>query len=180
MQIGDSIALVTGANRGLGLAFTRELVRRGAARVYGAARQQDQVTEPGVTPVGLDITDQDRVAEVARQCADVSLLVNNAGVMKASTFTGAPSLEAARAEMETNYFGTLSMCRAFAPVLAASGPKDSPEDVVRQALDAVEAGQVEVLADERTRTVKASLSRDHDLIYPPIQQFWDAAIMGTG
>src|SRR5215467_943664 len=100
MQISNTIALVTGTNRGLGLTFSRELVRRGAARVYGAARQQAQVTEPGVTPVGLDITDQDRVAEVARQCGDVSLLVNNAGVMKASTFTGAPSLEAARLEME--------------------------------------------------------------------------------
>jgi NAD(P)-dependent dehydrogenase (short-subunit alcohol dehydrogenase family) len=55
------------------------------------------------------------------QCADVSLLVNNAGVMAASTFTSAPSLDAARLEMETNYFGTLSMCRAFAPVLAAYG-----------------------------------------------------------
>ena len=245
MQISNTIALVTGANRGLGLAFSRELVRRGAVRVYGAARHPDQVTESAVTPVGLDITDQDQVAAVAARCSDVSLLVNNAGVMRASTFTGAPNLDAARAEMETNYFGTLAMCRAFAPVLAAngggaivnmlsvtsfynnpfnssygaskaagwsltngirlelhhqgtlvvavhagfidtdmaalaSGPKDSPEDVVRQALDAVESGQVEVLADERTRTVKANLSRDHELIYPPIQEFWDSAITGSG
>lgn len=121
MQINGSVALVTGANRGLGRAFSRELVRRGAARVYGAARRPDQVTEPGVTPVALDITDQARVAEVAGQCPDVSLLINNAGVLKYSTFINAPTLEAARAEMETNYFGTLSMCRAFAPVLAANG-----------------------------------------------------------
>src|SRR5437660_5171394 len=121
MQINGSAALVTGANRGLGRAFSRELVRRGAARVYGAARRPDQVTEPGVIPVALDITDQARVAEVAGQCPDVSLLINNAGVLKYSTFINAPSLEAARAEMETNYFGTLSMCRAFAPVLAANG-----------------------------------------------------------
>lgn len=59
-------------------------------------------------------------------------------------------------------------------------PKDTPESVVRQALDAVEAGQIEVLADERTRTVKAELSRDHELIYPPIQKFWDDAVSGTG
>jgi NAD(P)-dependent dehydrogenase (short-subunit alcohol dehydrogenase family) len=121
MQINKSVALVTGVNRGLGRAFSRELVRRGAAKVYGAARHPDQVTEPGVTPVALDITDQARVAEVAGQCPDVSLLINNAGVLKHSTFINAPSLEAARAEMETNYFGTLSMCRAFAPVLAANG-----------------------------------------------------------
>jgi len=62
MQISNTIALVTGANRGLGLAFSRELVRRGAAKVYGAARHPDQVTGSAVTPVGLDITDQDQVA----------------------------------------------------------------------------------------------------------------------
>jgi NAD(P)-dependent dehydrogenase (short-subunit alcohol dehydrogenase family) len=58
-------------------------------------------------------------------------------------------------------------------------PKISPGSVARQAFDAVEAGQVEVLADERTRTVKASLSRDHELIYPPVQEFWDEAVKGT-
>ena len=121
MKIAGSVALVTGANRGLGQVYARELVSRGAAKVYGAARDPGAVTEPGVTPIALDITDAQRVSEVAAQCADVSLLVNNAGVMKASTFTGAPSLDAARLEMETNYFGTLSMCRAFAPVLAANG-----------------------------------------------------------
>jgi len=77
--------------------------------------------EPGVEPIALDITDPELVAQVAEQCADVSLLVNNAGVMAASTFIYAPSLDAARLEMETNYFGTLSMCRAFAPVLATNG-----------------------------------------------------------
>ena len=60
-----------------------------------------------------------------------------------------------------------------------SEPKDSPASVARQALDAGEAGRVEVLADERTRTVKAQLSRDHELIYPPVQEFWDAAVGGT-
>jgi NAD(P)-dependent dehydrogenase (short-subunit alcohol dehydrogenase family) len=243
MRISGSVALVTGANRGLGQAFARELVSRGA-RVYGAARHPDQVSQPGVTPIALDITDAERVAAVAHECTDVSLLVNNAGVMKASTFTGAPDLDAARAEMETNYFGTLRMCRAFAPVLAANGggavvnmlsvtsfytnpfnasygaskaaawsltngirlelhhqgtlvvavhagfvdtdmaalvdaPKLSPESVARQVFDAVEAEQIEVLADERTRTVKASLSRDQELIYPPIQEFWDEAVKGT-
>jgi len=58
-------------------------------------------------------------------------------------------------------------------------PKVSPESVARMVFDAVEAGQIEVLADERTRTVKASLSRDHELIYPPVQEFWDAAVQGS-
>ena len=121
MKIAGSVALVTGAGRGLGRVFARELVSRGAAKVYGAARDPAAVTEPGVTPVALDITDPGRVAQVAAECGDVSLLVNNAGVMKASPFIGAPSVDAARIEMEVNYFGTLSMCRAFAPVLAAAG-----------------------------------------------------------
>ena len=86
MKIDGSVALVTGANRGLGQVYARELVRRGAAKVYGAARNPAAVTEPGVTPIALDITDAGRVARVAAQCADVSLLVNNAGVMRASTF----------------------------------------------------------------------------------------------
>ena len=121
MKIDGSVALVTGANRGLGRVYARELVSRGAAKVYGAARDPAAVTEPGVIPIALDITDPERVAQVAEQRTDVSLLVNNAGVLKYSTFTGAPNLDAARMEMETNYFGTLSMCRAFAPVLAGNG-----------------------------------------------------------
>ena len=60
-----------------------------------------------------------------------------------------------------------------------NAPKISPESVARQAFDAVEAGQIEVLADERSRDIKAKLSRDHELIYPPIQEFWDAAVSGT-
>ena len=115
------MALVTGANRGLGRSFARELLQRGAAKVYAAARNASAVTERGVTPVQLDITDPNRVVEVAAKCADVTLLVNNAGVMKASSFIGTPSLDPARLEMETNYFGTLNMCRAFAPVLATNG-----------------------------------------------------------
>jgi NAD(P)-dependent dehydrogenase (short-subunit alcohol dehydrogenase family) len=245
MQIDGSVALVTGANRGLGRVYARELVSRGAARVYGAARDPAAVTDPGVTPIALDITDPDRVGQVAQDCRDVSLLINNAGVMQASTFLGAPNLDNARLEMETNYFGALRMCRAFAPVLKANGggaivnmlsitsfytnpfnasygaskaaawsltngirlelhhqgtlvvavhagfidtemaalvnaPKISPESVAQLVFDAVEAGQVEVLADERTRTVKAQLPRDQELIYPPVQEFWDSAIQGSG
>jgi NAD(P)-dependent dehydrogenase (short-subunit alcohol dehydrogenase family) len=121
MKIAGSVALVTGADRGLGQVFAREFVGRGAAKVYGAARNAAAVTEPGVTSVALDITDPERAARVAAESADVSLLVNNAGVMKASSFIGTPNTDPARLEMETNYFGTLSMCRAFAPVLAANG-----------------------------------------------------------
>jgi short-subunit dehydrogenase len=172
------------------------------------------------------------------KCPDVSVLVNNAGVMKPSTFLNAPNLDAARLEMETNDFGTLSMCRALAPALASNGggaivnvlsvtsfhtnpldascgaskaaawsltncipielahqgtlvlavhasfidtemaagidvPKISPESVAQQTFDAVEGGQVDVLADERSRFVKASLGQDHQLVYPDVPAFWD-------
>ncbi len=120
MRIADSVALVTGAGRGLGRAFVQELAERGAATIYAGARDPSQVTGPGV-PVPLDVTDPDQVAAAARRCADVTLLVNNAGLMALSPLIGAPSMAGARHEIETNYFGTLAMCRAFAPVLAAGG-----------------------------------------------------------
>jgi hypothetical protein len=59
-------------------------------------------------------------------------------------------------------------------------PKVSPEEVARQAFDALEAGQVEVLVGERTRSVKASLSRDQELIYPSVQALWDSALSSGG
>jgi NAD(P)-dependent dehydrogenase (short-subunit alcohol dehydrogenase family) len=120
MRIADSVALVTGAGRGLGRAYVQELAERGAATIYAGARDPSQVTGAGI-PVPLDVTDPDQVAAAARRCADVTLLVNNAGVMTLSPLIGAPSMAGARAEIETNYLGTLAMCRAFAPILAANG-----------------------------------------------------------
>ena len=116
-------ALVTGANRGLGKAFTQALLERGAVKVYAGARDPGtvEVTDTRVVPVRLDITNPDDVAAAARDCSDVSLLINNAGAMLQTPFLSAPDTSAARTEMETNYFGTLAMARAFAPVLAAAG-----------------------------------------------------------
>jgi NAD(P)-dependent dehydrogenase (short-subunit alcohol dehydrogenase family) len=122
-----------------------------------------------VTPVALDITDPDRVARVARECADVSLLVNSAGVLKCSTFIGAPSLDAARLEMETSYFGTLSMCRAFAPVIAASGGGAivSMLSVSSFYTDPFDASYGAPKAAEWSLTSGIRLE-------PPVQEFWDA------
>ncbi len=239
MQIEGAVALVTGANRGLGAAFARSLVERGAGTVYAGVRNPDDVTDSDVTPIQLDITNPEQVARAAQRCSDVTLLVNNAAIARVIPLIGAPSLDDARAQMETNYFGTLAMCRAFAPVLGMGGggalvnmlsivsffnqpsmgafcttkaalwsltngvrielrrqgtlvvgahagfidtrlaagldvPKHAPRDIANQILDAVESGREEVLADERTRNMKAALPRDLEVIYPDVERQYQA------
>jgi len=121
MNIAGGIALVTGANRGLGRAYVEALLAAGAAKVYGGARDPAQIATPGVTPVRLDVTDPAQVAAAAARCADATLLINNAGVMLMTPMLAEGSEAAMRREMEVNVFGTLRMIRAFAPVLAGNG-----------------------------------------------------------
>jgi NAD(P)-dependent dehydrogenase (short-subunit alcohol dehydrogenase family) len=121
MKLHGSVALVTGANRGVGRAFARALLERGAGTVYAGARDPATVTDPDVVPIRLDVTDPADVAAAAEYCGDLTLLVNNAGVSRGSSLLGAPTLDDARAEMETNFFGTLAVSRAFAPALGRNG-----------------------------------------------------------
>ena len=223
MKIDNAVALVTGANRGIGLAFTRALLARGARKVYAGARDPATVTQPGVEAIRLDVTKPDEVAAAAARASDVTLVVNNAGIGALGGFLAADGEESARRHLETNFFGMLRMSRAFASVLAANGggallnvlsivawvnggqlapyaasksaawsltnalrhelaaqrtqvlalhmafvdtdlvralegPKSSPEEIVERALDGLEAGLDEVLADERTRMVKQGLA----------------------
>jgi NAD(P)-dependent dehydrogenase (short-subunit alcohol dehydrogenase family) len=113
------VALVTGANRGLGKRFATELVARGAT-VYAAARRPETIDIPGVVPVALDITDPESVRRAAAIAADVNVLVNNAGVSTQSNLLSGP-MDDIRLEMETHYFGTLQMIRAFVPVIEGNG-----------------------------------------------------------
>lgn len=224
MKIKDSVVFITGANRGLGLAFAKAALAAGARKVYGAARDPNSITLPGVTPVALDVTQPAQIEAAVRACGDVTLLVNNAGISRGASFLGSPdAVAAARAELETNFFGPWAVTQAFAPVLAANGggavlnalsvlswatfpsvatycasksaawslsnglrnelagqgtqvtslhmalmdtdmarnipgDKSSPDDVARQALEGVEAGSIEVLADPTSRQVKQGLS----------------------
>jgi NAD(P)-dependent dehydrogenase (short-subunit alcohol dehydrogenase family) len=124
MELSGCIALVTGGNRGIGACLVRELLTRRAARVHAAARNPGTLPfggEARVSPVRLDITDRAAVDAAAKACTDVTLLINCAGVSAYQTALWPTDPDAARFEMEVNYFGTLAMCQAFAPVLVANG-----------------------------------------------------------
>jgi len=231
MDITGSVALVTGANRGLGRQFAQQLLERGATKVYATSRRPELVDVPGVEVLRLDVTDPESIAAAAAAAGDVTLLVNNAGITTRSDLvTG--DLADVRLEMETHFFGTLGVVRAFAPVLARNGggaianvlsalswfstaganayaaakaaewsltngirieltaqgtavtgivlgaadtdmmagytgPMTAPADVVRAALDGVQAGAWEVLVDDWSRGVKASLAADPREFYAP-------------
>ena len=119
MDLSTSTVLVTGANRGLGRALAAELLGRGAT-VYAGARNPDRVDLPGARPIALDVTDPASVAAAVKATGDVTVLINNAGSSTgADLLTGDP--ENIRLEMDTHYFGTLSVVRGFAPQIAANG-----------------------------------------------------------
>lgn len=223
MKLAQSVVLITGANRGIGLEFAKQALARGARRVYAAARDPASVRLDGVVPVRLDVTDPAQVAAAARDYGDVTLIVNNAGIATPGGFLTDTDLSATRRQLETNFFGMLRMAQAFAPVLAKNGggallnvlsiaswinrpvlgtygasksaawaltnglrhelreqgtqvtalhmgfvdtdltrgmevPKATPQDIVRLAYEGLEAGALEVLADEITHQVKQSLS----------------------
>ncbi|MER5948494.1 SDR family oxidoreductase [Streptomyces sp. NPDC001904] len=119
MELKNAVAVVTGANRGLGRHLAAQLVERGAT-VYAAARRPETVDLPGVRPLRLDVTDAESVSAAASTVSDATLLVNNAGLSTgARLLTG--DLDAVRREMETNFFGPLAVTRAFAPVIEHNG-----------------------------------------------------------
>ena len=121
MKIEGSVALVTGANRGLGAAFCRTLLDRGATKVYAGARDLRTIDLAGVVPVQLDVTSAADIAAAAEHCGDVTLLVNNAGIGTGTSALADDALDAARLEFDTNVFGPLALAGAFAPALAANG-----------------------------------------------------------
>ncbi|MGF1610207.1 MAG: SDR family oxidoreductase [Kiloniellales bacterium] len=127
MKVRGSVAVVTGANRGIGKAFVEALAAAGADRLYAGARDPESLSELKsrldgiVVSIALDVTKPDQVQAAAKLASDATLLINNAGVAQFVGLVGASGLEAARQEMETNYFGVLAMIRAFAPILKANG-----------------------------------------------------------
>lgn len=126
-KISGNVALVTGANRGIGRAITEALLDRGAKKVYAAARNPEALADlrerygDRVVPLTLDVTDADQVLAAAEAAGDIRLLVNNAGVAVGGGLTDDGVLEAARLEMEVNYFAPLHLLQRFAPILGRNG-----------------------------------------------------------
>jgi NAD(P)-dependent dehydrogenase (short-subunit alcohol dehydrogenase family) len=121
MKIKDATLLITGANRGIGLAFAKAALERGARKVYAGARDPGSVTLAGVTPRKLDVNSPEDIAAAVQAASDVTLVINNAGVAQFGGLLAADAEARLRQQMETNVFGVLRVSRAFAPVLAANG-----------------------------------------------------------
>ncbi len=131
MEIKDSIAFVTGANRGIGKSYVKSLLDHGAKKVYAGMRdvgafnaiasEWPEQHRGKVEPVAIDITKEDHIQSAVAKAGDVNLLINNAGIANFAGLIAADNLDDARQEMEVNYFGTLMVSRAFAPVLKKNG-----------------------------------------------------------
>jgi NAD(P)-dependent dehydrogenase (short-subunit alcohol dehydrogenase family) len=121
MKIKDCVVLITGANRGIGLAFAELALARGARKIYACARNPAQIKLSGAKAIKLDVTSGEDVAAAAIACQDVTLVVNNAGFARRGGLLAPDGIESARAHFDTNVIGVLRMTQAFAPILRANG-----------------------------------------------------------
>jgi NAD(P)-dependent dehydrogenase (short-subunit alcohol dehydrogenase family) len=122
MKLHDSVVFITGANRGLGLAFAQDALRRGAKKVYAAVRVPTAEDIPGVVQVRLDVTEAASIAAAAALCGDTTVVINNAGVARLTASTlDASMIDSMRELFETNVYGTIRVSQAFAPILARNG-----------------------------------------------------------
>jgi NAD(P)-dependent dehydrogenase (short-subunit alcohol dehydrogenase family) len=126
MKVTGSTVLITGANRGLGARLVDTAFSAGAAKVYAAARNPESISpavvgDRRIVALALDITDPASVARAAEVATDVTILINNAGVLGFGDPL-AGDFDLIERDMHTNFFGTLRVSRAFAPVLSANAP----------------------------------------------------------
>lgn len=121
MKLDNATVLITGANRGIGLAFAKAALARGARKVYAGARDPRSVTLPGLTPLQLDVNSPADITAAVAAAGDVTLVINNAGIARFGGFLAADAESRLRQQLETNLFGVLRISQAFAPVLAANG-----------------------------------------------------------
>ena len=121
MDVERSVALVTGGNRGFGASLCAALLERGAAKVYAGSRDASAVQMADVEAIQLDITSAADIEAAVRQCGDVTLLVNNAGIGTGTSVLADNAMAMAQREFDTNVLGPLAMSRGFGPVLGANG-----------------------------------------------------------
>ncbi|MEO8048416.1 MAG: SDR family oxidoreductase [Nitrospirota bacterium] len=122
MTTQDSMVFITGGNRGLGLAFAQEALRRGARKVYVGVRSPTEGNAPGIIQIKLDVTDPVSIATAAEQCGDTTMLINNAGIARLTSSTlDSAMIDITREVFETNYYGTIMVSQAFAPILSKNG-----------------------------------------------------------
>ena len=122
-KLHGCVALVTGSNRGLGKVFCEHLLQAGASKIYAGARDPSKIvsSDARIIAIKLDVTSAEEIASAVQNCQDLMLLVNNAGIARNSPMIHPDAEDAARDEMNTNYFGTLAMVQRFAPILAKNG-----------------------------------------------------------
>lgn len=127
MNIDGAKVLVTGANRGLGRAFVETLLQRGAALVHATGRDLESLEAVSaldrdrIRPLALDVTNAAAIDALAASTEELDVLINNAGVDCPVPVAAGDTMADLRRAMEVNYFGVLTMSRAFVPVLARSG-----------------------------------------------------------
>lgn len=117
MSIADKTVLITGASRGIGHALTDEALRRGAGRVYAAARRPAAHPDERVTPLGMDVTDPAQIRAAAERVGSLDVLVNNAGL---ALFEGLGDRATLERHLAVNLFGTYAVTEAFLPQLTSS------------------------------------------------------------
>jgi NAD(P)-dependent dehydrogenase (short-subunit alcohol dehydrogenase family) len=121
MNLNNKTVLVTGANRGIGFALVNALLERNVKKIYAAARDTSNFPDfddDRVVLLELDINDAAQIARAAARADDLEILINNAGVAAFTSLLTGPR-EMLERDMNTNYYGTLDMVRAFVPVLEA-------------------------------------------------------------
>jgi len=117
MSIADKTVLITGASRGIGQALTDEALRRGAKRVYAAARRPVAHPDERVTPLRMDVTDAAQIRAAAERIGSLDFLVNNAGL---ALFEGLGDRVTLERHLAVNLFGTYAVTEAFLPQLTSS------------------------------------------------------------
>lgn len=126
-QVKGCTALVTGANRGIGLTICKSLLESGAAKLYAAVRDPASADELVATaggkviPVVIDLSKPETIRAAAEQANDVNLVINNAGVLKTAGPLSDDAFEALDFEIDVNVKGLMRMAQAFAPILRRNG-----------------------------------------------------------